>query len=296
MIASMTGFGRGRATVAGVSAVVELRSVNQRHLDVALRLPSTLAGREGALKQHLAAAFERGRITVNVQIEDDTDAAAFPLRVDPAAARHYRRLLDDLRAAADLDAPVTLDHLLHFSDVFTTDEADPDADAAAHLWPAVEAALGEAIGALRAMRLQEGEALLEDLRARIDTLGAFLVTVEARAPERVEEAQTRLRARLADLVDDEHLNPERLEAEIALLADKLDITEECVRLRSHLNLFRETLADDAPAGRKLKFIAQEIHREVNTITAKANDAAIAREGVRMKEEVEKIREQVQNVE
>jgi uncharacterized protein (TIGR00255 family) len=300
MIASMTGYGRGQAEASGVCATVEVQSVNQRHLDVKVRLPSRLAHRERDVQQHVRHALERGRVTVSVGVErTGDDAAALPIRVDAASAAHVRRLLDTLREAADIDAPVRLEHLLHFAaDIFTRDEDAADAEEGKDdaMWSVVADALDQALDALQAMRLHEGEALLKDLSARLDALEAFLGNVETRAPERVAEAQARLRERLTDLVADEHLDEGRLEAEIALLADKLDITEECVRLHSHLSLFREALADDAPAGRKLKFIAQEIHREVNTITAKANDAALAREGVEMKEEVEKIREQIQNVE
>ena len=292
MIASMTGFGRGAATAHGITATVEIRSVNNRHCDVSARLPGSLAAHEGDMQAHIKQAFERGRFNINVQVEGE-ESATLPIEVDEEAAANYRKLLDRLRAAAGIEAPIQMEHLLHFSDVFTTIEDDEVGEEA---WDAVQVALGEAIEQMRAMRRQEGEALRTDLAARIDSIEEHLTQVEARAPKRVKAARDRLDERLARLMDDDRIDPERLEAEVAVLADKLDITEECVRLHSHLDLFREALANEDAVGRKLKFITQEIHREVNTIGSKANDATITDHAVQMKEAVEQIREQVRNVE
>ena len=293
MIASMTGFGQGRASAKDVTATVEIRSVNKRHCDVSVRLPGRLAEFEQNIQNHIKQAFERGRFTVHIQVEEAEDEA-LALQVDKTAAAQYKRLLNDLRTAAGISEPVRLDHLLEFSDVFTTpEETDKDVEAA---WEAVQVALGEAIEQLRTMRRDEGRALRTDLEDRLDAIEAGLEQVEARAPQRVEEARDRLDARLARLLQDDRINPERLEAEVALLADKLDVTEECVRLRSHLQQFRDALSNDDAVGRKLKFLTQEIHREVNTIGSKANDSAMTRAVVPMKEEIEKIREQIRNVE
>ena len=294
MIASMTGFGRGTATVHDITATVEIRAVNNRHCDVSARLPSRLAAHEGNLQAHIKQAFERGRFNVNVQVEGEEDES-LPIEVDEELATSYRRLLDRLRDAAGLQAPIQLEHLLHFSDVFTTVE-DEDETVDEEAWDAVQVALGEAIEQLRTMRRQEGQALRTDLEARIDAIGDHLQAVEDRAPERVEAARDRLEERLARLMDDDRIDPDRLEAEVAILADKLDVTEECVRLHSHLDLFREALSNEDAVGRKLKFITQEIHREVNTIGSKANDATITEHAVQMKGDVEKIREQIRNVE
>lgn len=293
MISSMTGFGQGQATVEGVTASVEIRSVNKRHCDVSVRVPSSLAARESQVQAHIKQAFERGRFNVHIQVEEE-DAAVLPIEVDPDAAAAYKTLLEQLRDAADLNDPVRLEHLLDFSDVFTTVESDEEEPEEA--WEAAQVALGEAIEQLRAMRRQEGRALREDLEGRIDTIEMHLDAIEARTPQRVEEQHRRLEERLEQLMDDDRIDEDRLETEVALLADKLDVTEECVRLRSHLEQFREALDNEDAAGRKLKFITQEIHREVNTVGSKANDAEISREVVPMKEEIEKIREQIRNVE
>jgi len=231
---------------------------------------------------------------VYIDVESNLDTTV-PYRVDPEATATYANLLRDLRTAAGIDAEITLDDLLRFDGVLTEERPDDD-ELLDEAWAAVEAAAEEAIEALATMRAQEGEALRDDLENRLRAIEKDLQAVEDRAPERVREHQQRLRDRLAEIMDDERIDNDRIETEIAVLADKLDISEECVRLRSHIDMFRESLADDEPSGRKLKFITQEIHREVNTIGAKANDPSISGCGVRMKEEVEKIREQVRNVE
>jgi uncharacterized protein (TIGR00255 family) len=170
-------------------------------------------------------------------------------------------------------------------------EAAPEA-----LWAAAEEALSAAIAACRAMRAQEGAALAADLEARLAAIEQELVAVEAAAPARLTAARDNLRARLAELLDGEaRVDPARLDQEIALLADRLDVNEECVRLRSHLAQCREALGADEPVGRRLNFLSQELNREINTIAAKANDAEMAMRAVRMKEELEKLREQIQNV-
>jgi uncharacterized protein (TIGR00255 family) len=220
---------------------------------------------------------------------------ALPIDLDTEKALAYKKLLERLSSAAQIQEPIRLEHLMQFDDLFVASEEARDV-AADEMWPAVEAALNEAIDALQSMRAQEGKALRSDLADRIDAIEDNLDTIEDRAPERVRERQARLQERLDELVADDRIDPDRLETEIALLADKLDVTEECVRLRSHLEMFREAMDADEPAGRKLKFITQEIHRESNTIGAKANDETISRCAVEIKEEIEKIREQISNVE
>ena len=293
MITSMTGFGRGTAQTEAAEATVEMRSVNNRFLDVSVRMPHRLAAYETEVQSRIKAAFERGRVSVQVQVEQ-VATADLGVQVNAAAARAYGELLRELRREAGIEEPVRLEDVLRYSDVFEPVEEQPEDMEA--LWQAVSDALHGAIEGMRQMRHDEGRALAADLHARIDAIEATVADVEARAPLRVSEAQERLRTRLAELLDDDRVDNDRLEVEIAILADKLDVTEEIVRLHSHLALFREALANDDAVGRKLNFIVQEIHREVNTIGSKANDPEVARYAVQMKEEVEKIREQVQNVE
>ncbi len=293
MIESMTGFGRGTAEEGGITATVEMRSINSRFCEISTRLPRILSDYEAVLQTMLKQAFTRGRITVQVQISEASDEL-LPIRVDESAARAYTQLLEKLRAAAGIKDSVKLEHLLTFSDIFTTaDDGNPVAETA---WEATRKAVEIAAEALHLMRRQEGEALRQDLQARVDAIAARLAEVEKRAPERINEARQRLYSRLEDFFKDERVNPDRLEMEITLLADRLDVTEECVRLRSHLQLFTEALENPDPVGRKLNFLVQEINREVNTIGSKANDSVIAHLAVDMKEELERIREQVQNIE
>jgi uncharacterized protein (TIGR00255 family) len=302
MIHSMTGFGEGRAAVGSAEASVEMRSVNARHLDLKVRLPGALGARTSEAQALLQERFARGRITARVQLEDAGEGAVLPIEVDEEAAAAHAALLRRLAAAAGLsqggrddqhDASLRLEHLLHFSDVFTSRDDDAPADDA---WAATAQALAAAADDLRNTRRREGEALQDDLEARLDAIAGGLEKVEARAPERIEERRVALRERLDELFDDERVAAGRLEAELALTAEKLDVTEECVRLRAHVEAFREALGGEGPAGRRLKFLTQELHREANTIGAKANDPALSHYAVAIKEEVEKIREQIRNVE
>jgi len=293
MIASMTGFGRGTAHAHNITATVEMRSVNNRFIDISVRMPSRLMAYENEVQNRLKRAFERGRLTVQVQVEQAA-VDALPVQVNHAAARAYGQLLEELRQAAGIQEPVRLEDLLRQGDVFETAKENPEVTE--RMAEVVYAARHEASAGMRQMRRDEGQALAADLAGRIDAIDQYLTFVEVRAPLRVEEARTRLKARVEEWLGDDRLDPERLEQEITLLADKLDVTEECVRLHSHLTQFREALASEEAVGRKLNFLIQEIHREVNTIGSKANDADVARYAIEMKEEVEKIREQVQNVE
>jgi uncharacterized protein (TIGR00255 family) len=294
MIRSMTGFGRGHASTEDASATVEIQSTNKRHLNIFVHLPDPLPEAESDVRMRMKEAFERGQFDVNVSAElKGTDELPGSLNAD--AAMHHKKRLEQLCSAAQIKEPIRLDHLLEFEDIFAAEE-EREAAKIQRAWPAVTEALDAAIDDLRAMRREEGDALRDDLERRTHAIDDHLDAIEERAPTRVEERQAQLRARLEELLDDEHLDPDRLETEIALLADKLDVTEECVRLHSHLKMFREALDADEPSGRKLKFITQEIHREANTIGAKADDEEISRRAVEMKEEIEKIKEQIRNVE
>lgn len=298
MIHSMTGFGRGTGRAGDAEATVELRSVNGRYADVTVRAPRHLAGCEPAITTALKEALERGNITAVVTVSREDAQTGADLDVDTAAARAHADLLRRLRSAAGLsatEAPITLDVLLRQSDALIVGTPEDGEGDAAQDWTAVQRALDDATSALLSMRADEGAALRDDLTARVDAIETLVADVQRRAPVRVEEARERLASRLADVLEDERIDRSRIETEMAVLADKLDVTEECVRLRSHIAQFRDALAADEPVGRRLNFLGQEFNREINTIGSKAGDAEVARLGVAMKEELEKIREQVQNV-
>ena len=294
MIRSMTGFGRGHAGTEDATATVEIQSTNKRHLNIFIHLPDPLPEAESDVRMRMKEAFERGQFDVNVSAELK-GIDHLPVDVNADAAMHHKQRLEQLSAAAQIEEPIRLDHLLEFEDIFAGEE-EREAAKIQRAWPAVTEALDAAIEDLQKMRRKEGAVLREDLEQRTHAIDAHLDAIEERAPTRVEERQAQLRERLRELMDDEQLDPDRLETEIALLADKLDVTEECVRLHSHLKMFREALDADEPSGRKLKFVTQEIHREANTIGAKADDEMISRHAVEMKEEIEKIKEQIRNVE
>lgn len=293
MIQSMTGFGRGSAQVGYITATVEMRSVNNRYLEIAVRLPRNLAEYETEIQSTAKSAFDRGRISIQVQVDAVSDEI-LPIQVDVKAARAYAQLLNTLREVAGVKDAIRLEHLLNYPDLFTT--AEETETVLQQMWQAVQEALAQGIEDLQSMRRQEGSALKRDLEDRIDTLEHFLLQIEERAPLRVQEARDKLQKRLQEIFENDRIDKERLEFEIAILADKLDITEECVRLHSHLQLFRNALNNDVAEGRKLNFITQEINREINTIGSKANDTETLHLSVQMKDELEKIREQIQNVE
>lgn len=293
MIRSMTGFGRGSAQTDAAEATVEVRSVNGRFMEVSVRSPRELNGLDNAIQSRCKDVLSRGNVSVNISLNRTN--------VDPAQTVDHRRveaviaMLRELGSAANLgDGTVTLDHLLRYPDIFTTVELDAN-QAEGILWSAVEPALDLALAEIDQMRKQEGHTLENDLKERINTIDGLLSRVESLAPDRVTELQNKLLSRVEELLADERISSDRLETEVALIADKLDVTEECVRLHSHIGQFREALEESEPVGRRLNFIAQEFNREVNTIASKANDAEIAQLAVRMKEELEKIREQVQNI-
>ncbi|MEE9225198.1 MAG: YicC/YloC family endoribonuclease [Bacteroidota bacterium] len=292
MISSMTGYGHGEVSGEEITATVEIRSVNSRFLEVTARLPRTLAARENDVKEVVRKKIARGKVNVVITVkrESMTDT---PLKINAAAARTYYRLLNDLRKAVKLKEKVKLEHLLRFSEVLEVDEADVSDE---REWSVVEKATSRTLDEMVRMRLNEGEELRKDLEVRIRQLGETIDQIEVLSKGRIPEERNRMRERVRQILENGEVDEQRLELEIALLAEKLDVTEECVRLRSHNKFFLEALRNDEAAGRKLNFLVQEMNREVNTIGSKASDAAIAHLVVQMKEELERVREQLQNIE
>ncbi len=289
----MTGFGRGESEIEEYRATVELRSVNSRYCEVTTRLPRVLADREANVQKMIKAVFARGRIHVHLKLELPPGRGA-DLVVDETIAAEYYSLLESLRRKTGVEDPVRLDHLLKNPDLFRA--GDEDETLAEKAWDVSREAIKRAAEEMHLMRVQEGQALEKELRDRIVAIADRLSEVEEEAPKRLPAAGEKLRSRLAEIMDDDRIDNDRLEFELAILADKLDVREECVRLHSHLDLFREALDGGKPVGRKLNFLSQEMNREINTIGSKANDAGLSHLVVEMKEDLEKIREQVENVE
>ncbi len=289
----MTGFGRAEVTKMGISAAVEVRSVNSRFLEVTARLPRSLSQREKDIKEIARTVLNRGSLNVVVKLEKQLNGAA-PLKVNAAAARSYYRLLNDLRKTIKLREKVKLEHVLNFSEVL---EASDEPETDEKEWRVVEGALKEALGQLHEMRKKEGAELGADLERRVRWMDEAIGQIEKLSVERIPEEKKRLLERVAQLLTDKNIiDQNRLELEVSLLADKLDVTEECVRYRSHNKFFLEALKEEPSAGRKLNFLVQEMNREANTIGSKANDASMAHLVIRLKEELERIREQLQNIE
>lgn len=291
MAESMTGFGHATAGEGGIEASVEVRSVNGRYVEVMVRSPRELNAYEVEVQNRARSILERGKISVSIQIQAHEEQAG--LKVNEPLARAYAEVLDRLRLVAGINEPIEIDHLLQLKDVLVpTDRSDLASEA----WPICSRALDRALDECRAMRRREGAALADDISERLKVIEAELSAIEKDAPRRVTRARDVLRLRLAELLNGEAaIDNDRLEMEVALLADRLDISEECVRLRSHLDQFRDALREEGHVGRRLNFLSQEVNREVNTIASKANDAAISHRAVTMKEELEKIREQIQNL-
>ncbi|HUL43851.1 MAG TPA: YicC/YloC family endoribonuclease [Bacteroidota bacterium] len=293
MISSMTGYGRGELSSNRVTAVAEIRSVNSRFLEVTSRLPRTMSLRENDVKELVRTKFSRGKVNVvlNVTHENDNE---LPLKINKAAAKAYLKLLTDLKKSVKLKDKITLEHLLKFQDIIEIDEFEKgDEREWLLLRQALTLALDEAVG----MRRREGEELMKDLSQRVKRLDEILDMIERLAQGTVPEMKSMLEERLRALVSDQSvIDAKRLEMELALYADKLDITEECVRFRSHNKFFMKAMREEDAAGRKLNFLVQEMNREANTIGSKTNHAEVAHLVVGIKEELEKIREQLQNIE
>lgn len=293
MISSMTGYGRGEVAQERIIAVAEVRSVNSRFLEVMSRLPRTMSLRENDVKEIVRKKLSRGKVNVvlNITHENNNDA---PLKINKAAAKTYYRLLTDLKKSVKLQEKITLDHLLKFPEVLGIDEFERGDDSE---WALMQKALGIALDEAALMRQREGKELMTDLMARIEIIDTVIDKVDILVRENIPQMRIRLEERLKELVSDQSvIDAKRLEMEIALYADRLDVTEECVRFRSHNKFFLKALQHEDGAGRKLNFLIQEMNREANTIGSKANSAEIAHLVVGIKEELEKIREQLQNIE
>lgn len=292
MVTSMTGFGRGEVSVDGVTATADVRSLNSRYLDLSLSIPRSLNTQEQAIRDLIRQKTARGRVSVHISLTRDGNEE-LGMTLDIAAAKSAYGMLDAMRKELGLKDPIELSHVLQFNEVMKPAErADTDAQA----WEASRKALELALDAMNAMRAQEGRQILVDIEQRVNGMEATVEKIESLIKAQVTHRRARLQERLAVLLEGREIDDQRLSVEVALLADKLDITEECVRFRSHVMFFRDMVKSDEPAGRKMNFLTQELNREINTMGSKAEDPEIARAVVSMKEELEKIREQVQNIE
>ena len=292
MVKSMTGYGRARQTLHGRDITVEVRSVNNRYLDSTGKVPRTYIFPYDSLKSRVQKAGSRGKVDVFITI-DATAADETVVAVNEPLARGYYEALTKIRDMFSLEGELTAAVLAKFPDVLTVTKAEEDLESVAG---DICAVLDEALEAYNAMRAVEGVKLCEDIAGRVTTIETVVGKVEERSPQTVAAYREKLTARMQEVLQSTTIDESRILTEAAIFADKIAVDEETVRLRSHIAQLRAMLKSDQPVGRKLDFLIQEVNRECNTIGSKCNDLTIAQDVVNMKAEVEKIREQVQNIE
>jgi uncharacterized protein (TIGR00255 family) len=288
----MTGYGRGESNLPGKKFIVELKAVNHRYSEVVLRMPRSLSQFEDRIRKIIQSRIARGRVDGFLS-QEECGEKAVAVKVDKELAAAYYKAIKNLQESLDITGSIKIKYLTDLPGVLAVEEPAEDIE---ELWPAILEAVEAALESFIRMRETEGEQLASDLIQRLDRLILLSEQIRERSPVVVEEYREKLRIRLNDFIKDGSLDPERLTAEAAVFADRSNITEETVRLESHLKQAGACLKEGQPVGRKLDFIVQEMNREINTIGSKANDLEISRLVVEAKSEIEKIREQVQNLE
>lgn len=295
MIRSMTGYGRAEAVLGGRKYVVEIKSLNHRYLELSLRIPANLLPLEMEIKKKINEHLIRGKIDITIRRETYSGIEGSRLlEVNLPLVKNYYDLLIQLKDLFNLKEDITLDMMAGLKDVFIPLETLEDEITV--LWEGLAGVLSNAIAALIDMRQKEGEVLGQDLTARLYLINEHLDEIDARAPQIVLEYQKRLVARIRELMDGMVIDESRLSQEVAIMAEKSDITEEIVRFRSHIKQFFEMLKSPEAMGRKVDFLIQEMNREVNTIGSKSSDAQVSCHVIEIKSELAKLREQVQNLE
>ncbi|HPE95271.1 MAG TPA: YicC family protein [Bacillota bacterium] len=292
MIKSMTGYGRAKLLTGTKNVLAEVRSVNSRYLDVTVKLPRNLLALEEKVKQELSRYVTRAKVEIYISVED-TAGEKTELSVNREYLESYIGALGTIKSEYGAKGDLTLDLITQRSEVFIMRKADDDMDA---LWAAIRPALVQALDNYNAMRTREGENLRRDLCCRIENVESITEYLKSRSPDVTRERNDKLITRLTELLGDAKVDESRLLTECAIMADRQDVTEELTRLGSHIMQFRAILDEDIPVGRKLDFLVQEINREINTCGSKSSDVEIAKHVIEAKCELEKIREQIQNLE
>ena len=292
MIKSMTGFGAGDAETADFKVHIEVKAVNQRFLETNYHMPYSMNMFENQLTKKIKEYASRGKLDINIRFQDLRDKAV-TVKVDKGLVAAYGQALQEISSQLELSAPVTAAQIASYPDVLKLNEENADLEAAQ---PVLMQAMEQALESFVAMREAEGQNIQRDLLARIGTLENFVGELEKLAPEIVAAYRQRLENLLREYLAKEDIEESRIIQEVALFTDKVNYTEETVRLRSHFDQFRQIITAGAPVGRKLDFLIQEMNREINTVASKANSAGAAQFVVDVKSEIEKIREQIQNIE
>jgi len=291
---SMTGYGRAEALIEGRKWIIEIKSLNHRYIEIITRLPNALSSLEVDIKKRVGERIFRGRIEVSVQADAEAGGdSGVQYSLNVPLLRNYHSLLLKIKEELGLQDAIELKTLVRFKEIFVPSETRFDPAAA---WGELRKTLDEALDALIRMRRAEGETLQKDFLARLGTLQRYMDSAKARAPRTVLEYKQRLQERIRELTEGLEMDPARLSQEVALLAEKSDITEEIVRFESHVTQMEKLLRSGDAIGRKLDFLLQEMGREVNTLGSKSNDIAIAQDVIELKSELAKMREQALNVE
>jgi len=291
MLISMTGFGQGEAASAHSTVTVEVRSVNHRFLDIAFKLPRSLQNREPDIKEIVRSKIARGRVSITISAESSSTGRG--VKINESVLEQYLLQLRAFASRHGLDERVSLDALVALPEVVTTKETEPGED---ELWPLVEKSLNAALDLCNRMRIEEGKALEKDLVDRMRLIEKTAAAIEKLTPTVAKRQVETLRKRVAQLAGDIAIPEDRIAAEIVMLSDRADITEEITRLNSHLAQFNGALKDGGEVSKRLTYLLQEMHREASTMGSKASDTEVIQHVVVLKEETEKLREQVQNLE
>lgn len=292
MIKSMTGFGRCEVSEADRKFTVEMKSVNHRYLDVNLKMPKKLNFFESAIRNVLKEYMQRGKVDVFITYEDYTENNVC-VKYNKDIAAEYMKYLQQMAEDFSLDSDIRVSTLSRYPEVLSMEEQTIDE---AQIWKSLEKALRGAADGFVKTRIIEGENLLEDLIGKLDGMLEHIKFVEERSPQIIREYRHRLEEKIKDLLEDVKVDENRLLMEVTIFADKACVDEEIVRLKSHIETTKQNLLEGGGIGRKLDFIAQEMNREANTILSKANDLATSNRAIELKTEIEKVREQIQNIE
>lgn len=292
MIKSMTGFGRYEAVKDKMKIAVEMRAVNHRYLDISVKIPKKLSNFETAIRTILKEYIQRGKVDVFVSYEDFSETNC-SLRYNEALAGEYLKYFRQIADTFQVRDDITVSTLARFPDVFTMQDQEADETA---LKEVLEEAVRGAAALFVESRNREGENLKNDLIGKLDEMLAHVSFIEKHSPQIIEQYREKLKAKVKELLGDKQLDENRIAAEVTIYADKVCVDEETVRLRSHIEAVKKELLTGGSVGRKLDFIAQEMNREANTILSKASDLAVSDTGIELKTSIEKVREQIQNIE
>ena len=289
---SMTGFGRAETKNGRFEITIEIRSLNNRYLDISLKLPKSLNIYEYLLKEQAKKKILRGKLTVIVNFKN-LALENGDFRLNHETVEFYHQLLEKIKIQTGLEDKITLDHLLQFKELIEPEEANFENN---EIEKVLSDTFDKALDNLNMMRKQEADNIGADIYSRLDNIRTILTSISSKVKDSPRLELEKLYTRLQERIDKKEVDKDRLELELAIIADRVDVTEECIRLFSHIDLFKDLMDNKDEVGKQMTFLLQEMHRETNTIGSKTSDISISHEMIRLKEEIEKLREQVQNLE